>query len=80
MNFCTFPFAFKCLSILNLSQNGPGQFYIPHGLERVENPYSINLFYCHITTAKLVNKHTLDPALALENEFLLLNTFRLLDY
>lgn len=77
LNFLTFPFAFKCLPILNLSQNCPWHFYIPHGLERVENPYSINLFYYHITTAKLINKNTLDPALAFKNEFLLHNTFRL---
>lgn len=80
LNFLTFPFAFKCLPILNLSQNCSWHFYIPHGLERVENPYSINLFYYHITTAKLINKNTLDPALAFKTEFLPHNAFRLSEY
>lgn len=33
-----------------------------------------------MTIAKLVNKNIVDPTLALENEFLLPNTFRLLEY
>lgn len=55
----------------------PMTVLFPYGLEEVQNPYSINLFYWHITTAELVNKNTLDPTLTFENEFLLPNTFRI---
>lgn len=50
------------------------------GLEGVESLCSINYFYCHITTAKLVNKNTVNPTLAFKNEFLLSNTYRVFEY
>lgn len=36
LEFPYFPFALKLLPILNLSQNDPQEFYIPHGLKAVE--------------------------------------------
>lgn len=47
-------------------------------LEGIENPYSINAFYCHITSGKLVNKNTLDSTLPFKNECLLPNILEFL--
>lgn len=81
LEFLHFPFTLKLLPILNfLSRNDPYQFYSPRGLERVENPCSINSCYGHITTAKPVNKNTLSPMLAFKNDFLLPNTYRAFEY